>query len=136
MGFPTETEEDFQNTIDCVEHVGFDNSFIFRYSKRKDTPAAEMDGQLSESVKEERNQRLLKIQDGITRVKHEKLIGTNQTILCEGPSKTNKERLSGRTSQNKIVIFDGDEERMTGEILDVKIEDSTGFTLYGTPEIM
>ena len=136
VGFPTETEEDFQDTIDCVEHVGFDNSFIFRYSKRKDTPAAEMEGQLSESVKEERNQRLLKIQDGITRSKHEKLIGTNQTILCEGPSKTNKERLSGRTSQNKIVIFDGDEDRMTGEILDVKIEDSTGFTLYGTPEIM
>ena len=61
VGFPTETEEDFQDTIDCVEHVGFDNSFIFRYSKRKDTPAAEMEGQLSESVKEERNQRLLKI---------------------------------------------------------------------------
>jgi tRNA-2-methylthio-N6-dimethylallyladenosine synthase len=56
--------------------------------------------------------------------------------LCEGPSKTNKERLSGRTSQNKIVIFDGDAERMTGEILDAKIEDSTGFTLYGTPEIL
>jgi tRNA-2-methylthio-N6-dimethylallyladenosine synthase len=136
VGFPTETEEDFQDTIDCVQHVGFDNSFIFRYSKRKDTPAAEMDGQLSESVKEERNQRLLKVQDGITKAKHEELIGTTQTILCEGPSKTNKERLSGRTSQNKIVIFDGDAERMTGEILDVKIEDSTGFTLYGTPEIM
>lgn len=136
VGFPTETEEDFQDTIDCVQHVGFDNSFIFRYSKRKDTPAAEMDGQLSESVKEERNQRLLKVQDEITKAKHEELIGTTQTILCEGPSKTNKERLSGRTSQNKIVIFDGDAERMTGEILDVKIEDSTGFTLYGTPEIM
>ncbi len=136
VGFPTETEEDFQDTIDCVQHVGFDNSFIFRYSKRKDTPAAEMDGQLSESVKEERNQRLLKVQDEITKAKHEELIGTTQTILCEGPSKTNKERLSGRTSQNKIVIFDGDAERMTGEIVDVKIEDSTGFTLYGTPEIM
>ena len=136
VGFPTETEEDFQDTIDCVQHVGFDNSFIFRYSKRKDTPAAEMDGQLSEAGKEERNQRLLKVQDEITKAKHEELIGTTQTILCEGPSKTNKERLSGRTSQNKIVIFDGDAERMTGEILDVKIEDSTGFTLYGTPEIM
>ena len=54
-------------------------------------------------------------------------------MLCEGPSKTNKERLCGRTSQNKIVIFDGDAERMTGEIFDVIIEDSTGFTLYGTP---
>ncbi len=135
VGFPGETEEDFQQTIDCVRHVGFDNSFIFRYSKRKDTPAAEMENQLSEAVKEERNQALLKVQDEITRAKNGALIGTKQTILCEGPSKTNKERLSGRTSQNKIVIFDGDAERMTGEIFDVNIEDSTGFTLYGTPEL-
>ena len=133
VGFPGETEEDFQETVKCVKEVGFDNSFIFRYSKRKDTPAAEMEGQLEEKVKEERNQALLAVQNELTTAKHEALIGTTQTILCEGPSKTNKARLSGRTSQNKIVIFDGDAERMTGEIFDVKIEDSTGYTLYGTP---
>jgi len=135
VGFPGETEEDFQQTIDCVRQVGFDNSFIFRYSKRKDTPAAEMEDQLSESVKEERNQTLLKVQNEITTAKNEKFIGTRQQVLCEGPSKSNKERLSGRTSQNKIVIFDGDPERMTGQLFDVAIEDSTGYTLYGTPEI-
>lgn len=135
VGFPGETEEDFQETIDCVKKVGFDNSFIFRYSKRKDTPAAEMDGQLSEKVKEERNQELLRVQEKLTTTKNARLIGTMQEVLCEGPSKTNKARLSGRTSQNKIVIFDGDPERMTGQVLKVKIEDSTGYTLYGTPEI-
>lgn len=134
VGFPTETEEDFQATVDCVKHIGFDNSFIFRYSKRKDTPAAEMEGQLSEKVKEERNQELLRVQNELTTSKHAALIGTRQQILCEGPSKTNKARLSGRTVHNKIVIFDGDAERMTGEIFDVQIDDSTGYTLYGRPD--
>lgn len=135
VGFPGETEEDFAETIACVERVGFDNSFIFRYSKRKDTPAAEMEDQVSERVKEERNQILLQIQGDLTKEKNARLIGTRQEILCEGPSKSNKARLSGRTSQNKIVIFDGNAERMTGELLEVAVEDSTGFTLYGTPVI-
>ena len=135
VGFPGENEEDFQETLNCMKSVGFDNSFIFRYSKRKDTPAAEMDEQLSEQVKEERNQALLRVQEELTTSKNAKLIGTKQLVLCEGPSKTNKSRLSGRTSQNKIVIFDGDASRMTGELLEIKIEDSTGYTLYGTPVI-
>jgi tRNA-2-methylthio-N6-dimethylallyladenosine synthase len=133
VGFPSETEEDFQATIDCVKSIGFDNSFIFRYSKRRDTPAAEMEGQLEEKVKEERNQELLRVQNEITTAHNAARIGTRQQVLCEGPSKTNKSRLSGRTVHNKIVIFDGDPERMTGEIFDVQIEDSTGYTLYGTP---
>ncbi len=134
VGFPGETEEDFQATVDCVRHIGFDNSFIFRYSKRKDTPAAEMEGQLSERVKEERNQELLRIQGELTKAKNAELIGTRQQVLCEGPSKTNKQRLSGRTVHNKIVIFDGDAERMTGQLFDVHVEDSTGYTLYGRPD--
>ncbi|GHC65362.1 tRNA-2-methylthio-N(6)-dimethylallyladenosine synthase [Roseibacillus persicicus] len=135
VGFPTETEEDFQATVDCVKQIGFDNSFIFRYSKRKDTPAAEMEGQLSEKVKEERNQELLRIQGELTKAKNAALIGTRQQVLCEGPSKTNKQRLSGRTVHNKIVIFDGDAERMEGQIFDVHVEDSTGYTLYGRPDL-
>ena len=118
-----------------MKKVGFDNSFIFRYSKRKDTPAAEMEGQLDEKTKEERNQTLLALQNEMTTAKNAKFIGTVQQVLCEGPSKSNKETLCGRTSQNKIVIFNGDAERMTGQLLDIKIEDSTGYTLYGTPEI-
>ena len=133
VGFPGETEEDFQDTVDCVQRLGFDNSFVFRYSKRKDTPAAEMDEQLSEREKEDRNQRLLRVQEELTTSKNAALIGTVQQILVEGPSKTNKEKLSGRTSQNKIVIIEGNAERMTGQLIDVLIEDSTGYTLYGTP---
>ena len=133
VGFPGETEEDFQATIDTVERLQFDNAFVFRYSKRKDTPAAGMDDQIPESVKEERNQRLLETVDRLAKEKNASIGGTVQQVLCEGPSKNNPNTLSGRTPQNKIVIFEGDADRLTGEILDVCVEESTGFTTYGTP---
>ncbi|MBT8038481.1 MAG: tRNA (N6-isopentenyl adenosine(37)-C2)-methylthiotransferase MiaB [Verrucomicrobiae bacterium] len=135
VGFPGETEEDFQATVDTVRELDFDNAFIFRYSKRRNTPAAEMDGQLPERVKEERNQILLKVVNELAVAKNARLVGTRQQVLCTGPSRTNRDRLMGRTSQNKIVIFDGDAERMTGQIFDVLIEDTTGFSLYGTAEL-
>lgn len=132
VGFPGETEEDFQATIDTVERLQFDNAFVFRYSKRRNTPAAEMDTQLPERVKEERNQRLLEVVNRLAIEKHTALVGTRQQVLCEGPSKTNAARLSGRTPHHKIVIFDGDTRRLTGQLLDIQIEETTGFTLYGT----
>lgn len=131
VGFPGETEEDFQATVATVERLQFDNAFVFRYSKRRNTPAAEMDGQLSEREKEDRNQRLLDVVNRIARAKNDALVGSIQSVLCEGPSKNNAARLSGRTPQNKIVIFDGDPHRLTGRIVEVKINESTGFTLYG-----
>ncbi len=131
VGFPGETEEDFQATIDIVERLQFDNAFVFRYSKRKDTPAAEMEDQLPETVKEERNQRLLDTVDRIAMEKNAAIVGTRQTVLCEGPSKHNSSTLSGRTPQNKIVIFEGDADKLTGRILEVDVKDSTGFTAYG-----
>ena len=133
VGFPGETEQDFQDTLETVKELEFDNAFVFRYSKRKNTPAAEMEGQLPERVKEERNQILLDVVNELAIRKNERFVGTRQQVLCTGPSKTNKERLMGRTSQNKIVIFDGDAERMTGELFDVIIEEATGYSLYGTP---
>ena len=90
-----------------------------------------MEEQLPEAVKEARNQDLLAVVDGLARAKGDALIGTRQTVLCEGPSKTNRERLMGRTPQNKIVIFDGDAERETGRLVELEIVRSTGFTLYG-----
>ena len=135
VGFPGETEEDFQATVDTVRQLEFDNAFVFRYSKRRNTPAAEMPNQISERVKEERNQALLAVVNELSVGKNQALVGTRQQVLCTGPSKTNKARLTGRTSQNKIVIFDGDAQRMTGEIFDVLIEESTGFSLYRTPEL-
>ncbi|MEP2777629.1 MAG: tRNA (N6-isopentenyl adenosine(37)-C2)-methylthiotransferase MiaB [Luteolibacter sp.] len=136
VGFPGETEEDFQATIDTVERLQFDNAFVFRYSKRKDTPAAEMEDQIPETVKEERNQRLLKTVDRLAKEKNEAIVGTVQTVLCEGPSKNNPTTLTGRTPQNKIVIFEGDVDRLTGEILEIQVEESTGFTTYGTPVLV
>ncbi len=133
VGFPGETEEDYLETKKAVEQVQFDQAFVFRYSKRKDTPAAEMEGQLPERVKEERNQDLLELVNSIVIRKNEAMVGTTQEILCEGPSKNNKERLSGRTRTNRIVIFEGDADRMAGELFDVKINETTGHTLYGDP---
>ena len=136
VGFPGETKEDFQATMDTVERLRFDNAFVFRYSKRKDTPAAEMEDQIPEDVKEERNQRLLEIVDRLAKEKNAAIVGTVQRVLCEGPSKHNTSTLSGRTPQNKIVIFEGDADRMTGEILDIWVEESTGFTTFGTPVLV
>lgn len=132
VGFPGETEQDFQATVDTVRQLEFDNAFVFRYSKRRNTPAAEMPDQISERVKEERNQALLAVVNELSVRKNQALVGSRQQVLCTGPSKTNKARLMGRTPQNKIVIFDGDAQRMTGEIFDVLIEETTGFSLYGT----
>jgi tRNA-2-methylthio-N6-dimethylallyladenosine synthase len=132
VGFPGETEEDFQASIDTVERLQFDNAFVFRYSKRRNTPAAEMDGQLEEAEKEQRNQRLLDVVNRIAIARNAELVGTVQRVLCEGPSKNNASRLSGRTSHNKIVVFEGNAQRLTGQLLDIRIGDSSGFTLYGT----
>lgn len=135
VGFPGETEEDYEETKKVVERVDFHNAFVFRYSRRRDTPAAEMADalQLPERVKEERNQDLLALVNRLARGKNDALVGRRVEVLCEGPSKTNKQRLSGRTMQNKIVVFEGNHERLTGEILDVEVTESTGHTLYGDP---
>jgi len=133
VGFPGETEDDYRLTKEAVDHVQFDQAFIFRYSPRKDTPAAEMEEQLPERIKEERNQDLLAQVNAIVEGKNHALVGTTQEVLCEGPSRYNRERLSGRTRTNRIVIFEGDAHRMAGELFDVAIEETTGHTLYGDP---
>jgi tRNA-2-methylthio-N6-dimethylallyladenosine synthase len=132
VGFPGETEDDYRLTRDLVEQIQFDNAFIFRYSPRRDTPAAEMPEQVEERVKEERNQDLLRIVNESNRRSLERLVGSEVEVLCEGPSKTNPARLTGRTRTNKIVVFEGN-EKFGGEIVDVRIERVNGFSLYGTP---
>jgi tRNA-2-methylthio-N6-dimethylallyladenosine synthase len=132
VGFPGESDDDYKQTRDLVERVQFDNAFVFRYSPRRDTPAAEMPDQIEERVKEERNHNLLDVVDKSARRANERLVGRHVEILCDGPSKTNPERLMGRTRTNKIVIFEGGDE-LVGELVDVQIERATGFSLYGTP---
>jgi tRNA-2-methylthio-N6-dimethylallyladenosine synthase len=130
VGFPGETEEDYEKTRALVEQVQFDNAFVFRYSQRRETPAAEMAGQLDERVKEERNQDLLTVVDAAARRAGGRLVGQKVQILCEGPSKTNATRLTGRTRSNKIVVYEG-HEREIGQLIDLKITHSTGFSLSG-----
>src|SRR6476661_5506647 len=132
VGFPGETKDDYQQTRDLVEQIHFDNAFVFRYSPRRDTPAADMPDQIDECIKEKRNQDLLRIVNEATRRAGERLVGQCVEVLCEGPSKTNPARLMGRTRGNKIVVFEGGNE-LVGELVNVEIEQANGFSLYGSP---
>ena len=134
VGFPGEGEEDYAQTRALVEEIQFDNAFIFRYSTRRDTPAATMAGQIDEQVKAQRNQDLLRVVDASARRANERLVGRDVEILCEGPSRTNAARLMGRTRTNKIVVFEGDPKHV-GEIFEVAIKQANGFSLYGTPVV-
>jgi len=135
VGFPGETEEDFEQTLSLAREVQFDNAYIFKYSQRRDTPAAEMTGQVPLKIREERNHRLLETVNTIGKRKYDAFIGRQVQILVEGPSKKNPARLAGRTRCNKIVVFDGS-ERHRGQLLDVKITRAGSFTLYGDPAIL
>jgi tRNA-2-methylthio-N6-dimethylallyladenosine synthase len=132
VGFPGETEDDHEATKDVVRRVGFDHAFVFRYSPRRGTPAADLPDQLPERVKEDRNQDLLRLVESISAPKFAALVGQEVEILCDGPSKRNADRLSGRTSTNRIVIFEGN-ERHIGQMFPVRVQESTGHTLYGDP---
>jgi len=140
VGFPGETEDDYKQTRDLVEAIEFDNAFVFRYSPRRDTPAAKMPDQIDEQLKEERNQDLLEVVNKSNRRILELLVGNQVEVLCEGPSKTNRARLMGRSRTNKIVVFPppkqrptGQSEDLTGKLVNVRIERANGFSLYGMP---
>ncbi len=133
VGFPGETEEDYEATKNVVREVHFDNAFIFRYSPRRGTPAADLPEamQLPEAVKETRNKDLLTL---INQQAQEKLAaetGHVREVLCEGYSRTTQTRLTGRTPQNKILVFEGPHDRLRGEIIPVRVLETKGFTLYG-----
>ena len=132
VGFPGETDDDYKQTRRLVAQVEFDNAFVFRYSLRQETPAANMASQIDEPIKEARNHDLLDVVNACARRINERLIGETVEVLCEGPSKTNPSRLMGRTRTNKIVLFESIED-LAGSFVDVRIERATGFSLYGTP---
>jgi tRNA-2-methylthio-N6-dimethylallyladenosine synthase len=135
VGFPGETEDDFEQTLSLAREVQFDNAYIFKYSQRRDTPAAEMPGQVPLKIREERNHRLLETVNEIGKRKYDAFVGQQTQILVEGPSKKNPARMTGRTRCNKIVVFDGS-DRHRGQLLDVKITRAGSFTLYGDPAIV
>lgn len=130
VGFPGETEEDFQDTLDVVRQIQFENSFMFMYSIRKGTKAATMENQIDEKVKKDRLQRLIEVQNACSLAESKTYLGRVERVLVEGESKKNKEVLSGRTSTNKIVLFKGDKS-LEGTFVNVKITNCKTWTLYG-----
>lgn len=135
VGFPGETEPDFEDTLALVREAQFDQAYIFKYSPRKDTPAADLPDQVPMPVREERNHRLLELMNELGAARYRACVGRVVQILVEGPSKKNPARLMGRTRSNKIVVFEG-AARHRGQLLDLKITRAGSFTLYGDPAIL
>jgi tRNA-2-methylthio-N6-dimethylallyladenosine synthase len=135
VGFPGETEADFEETLALCREVEFDQAFVFKYSPRKDTPAATMPDQVAPAVKAARHARLLQLINELARPKYQRYVGQRVQILVEGPSRKNPVRLEGRTRTNKIVVFEG-AGRHVGQLLDVRITRAGNYTLYGDPAIL
>ena len=131
VGFPGETDEDFQDTMDVVNEVGFENAYMFMYSKRTGTPAATMENQVDEKVKNERLQKLIRLQNMKAREESQKYLGQTIKVLVEGPSRKNPEMLTGRTSTHKVVLFKNNGKNLKGKFVNIKINDAKTWTLYG-----
>jgi tRNA-2-methylthio-N6-dimethylallyladenosine synthase len=130
VGFPGETEEDFAQTRELFEACNYDMAYVFKYSVRTGTPAATMEAQVSNAVKEERNRTLLGLLAANSDRRNAALVGTTEEVLVEGPDRTGR-RYSGRTRGNRIVHFDAS-ERLVGQLVPVKIERVSTAVLYGS----
>ncbi len=131
IGFPGETEEDFQDTLNLVKEVGFDSSYNFLYSIREGTLAAKMEDQIDDKIKHERFNRLTDTLNELALEYNQKLIGETVQVLVEDTSKNNDEVLTGRTREFKLVHFKGD-KKLIGSLVNVKIENVKTFTLEGS----
>jgi tRNA-2-methylthio-N6-dimethylallyladenosine synthase len=129
VGFPGETEDDFQQTLSLASEVEFDNAYIFKYSQRKDTPAASMPDQLSEEVKEDRHHRLLEVVNTIGTRRYQALVGQAVEVLVEGNSRKNPTRMAGRTRCNKIALIERDSTQK-GDLEKYTVARIGLFTLY------
>jgi tRNA-2-methylthio-N6-dimethylallyladenosine synthase len=129
VGFPGETEEDFHQTRELFEVCNYDMAYVFKYSIRTGTPAAEMPGQVPDEIKEQRNQILLDILQRNSIRRTATLIGTVEDVLVEGADKTGR-RFTGRTRGNRVCIFDA-EPRLIGSLVPLRIERASVSTLYG-----
>jgi tRNA-2-methylthio-N6-dimethylallyladenosine synthase len=130
VGFPGETEDDFCETLEVVQQVGYDSAFTFVYSPRQGTEAAAMPDQVPHEVKIERMERLVELTQRVARERNQARIGSIEQVLVEGPSRTDPSSLRGRTRRNTMVNFAGD--GVPGELVDVRIEAATSMTLKGT----
>jgi tRNA-2-methylthio-N6-dimethylallyladenosine synthase len=130
VGFPGETEDDFQATLEVVEDVRYDSAYTFIYSPRRGTEAADMPDQVPDEVKHERLERLVDVVQRIAAERNAERVGRVEEVLVEGPSRTDPALLRGRTRRNTTVNFAG--ASSPGELVDVRIEGATSTTLRGT----
>jgi len=130
VGFPNESDEDFEKTLEIVKEVRFDSIYTFIFSPRKGTPAFSMDNQIPEELKQNRFEKLNEVQNEISKEKNESLLGKTIRVLVEGKSKTNENVFASRTEGNKIVHFESDND-YTGQFKDIKITKADTFALYG-----
>ena len=128
VGFPTETEEDFNDTVSLVKEVGYAGAFTFIYSPRSGTPAAKMAGQIPEEVSKRRIMQLIDLQNGINRAQSKEYLGKVIEILCEGFD-DKKKKFLGRDTYGRMAYFDG--EDLIGKFVNVKITKAGGISLYG-----
>lgn len=132
VGFPTETEDDFQKTLEIVEKVRYSNAFTFIYSPRKGTPAAKME-QIPYTVKQERISRLIKLQNKITKEISDTYVGGVFEVLCEDIAPKYEGMVCGRTESGRLVTFEGTSEDI-GKFFNVKISQSKSASLFGHKE--
>ncbi|MBV8667441.1 MAG: tRNA (N6-isopentenyl adenosine(37)-C2)-methylthiotransferase MiaB [Burkholderiaceae bacterium] len=133
VGFPGETDADFEAMMKLIDDIGYDNSFSFIFSPRPGTPAANLQDDTTHEVKLRRLQRLQAVIDANTKRYSEAMIGSVQRVLVEGPSKKNPHEMQGRSENNRVVNFDGgpNPARLVGQMLDVRITHSYAYTLRG-----
>src|SRR5204863_2232778 len=134
VGFPGETDAEFEETLSAVEEVGYDSAFTFVYSPRAGTEAASMADQVPDEVKRERIERLVEIVQRVARERNEQRVGLIEEVLVEGPSRTDPTLLRGRTRRNTTANFSG--SAAAGELVDVRIESATSQTLKGAQQAL
>jgi tRNA-2-methylthio-N6-dimethylallyladenosine synthase len=132
VGFPGETDEDFEQTVDLVERVGYDSVFAFRYSRRPGTPAAALALQVPEDVKGRRNTRILEVAERVGAARSRALEGREVEVMVDGPSRRDPRQLSGRTRCNRVVNFDGDGPIGGGDLVRVRVTQAMAHSLRGT----
>ena len=134
VGFPGESEDDFAETLEVVEEVGYDGAFTFVFSPRRGTLAAELDGVLPHPVKKERMKRLVEVVQRRARERSQRFVGRELEVLVEGPSRTDPTRLRGRSRHNKAVNFEG--TAAPGELVEVEVSSATSQTLLGSERLL
>ena len=131
VGFPGETEADFEQTVDMVERVGYDNVFAFRYSRRPGTLAATITDQIAEEVMAERNGRILEVAGRVAAERSRRLEGRIMPVLVDGTSRKDPEEVAGRTRCNRVVNFHAGGRDLLGSVVPVRITQALPHCLRG-----